>query len=386
MEQSTHSLNMLDGLDMGLHNQVQALLQPLYESSAGDFFAITFFDVPIAQYLAASTVFVLFMLFRKLFTNIVVSFLQKLASHTATHYDNKIISALKAPVSFAFIIVGLHMFFLIIYKETDLIKNILNTLIVYDIFWAILALTEALRELLHTFSSKLSKDLHREIENFMLTIIKIIIMGIGLGAMLQVWGIDVTALIASLGIGGLAFALAAKDTASNLFASFSLLADKSIAIGEWIKVKDVEGTVEHIGMRTTKIRSFGKALITVPNQVIANNPIENFSRRGIRRIKLNIGLNYNTTSVQVSNIVTQIKEMLKNHDGISVEDTMLVNFSSFGDSSLNIFVYTFTNTSNWKKYMDIREDIHKQIMQIVEDNNSSFAFPSQSLYVEQMPS
>lgn len=386
MEQQNKSLNMLDSLDIGIHHNVKELLTPLYESSLGDFFSHTIFNVTIAQYLSATLVFILFMIFRTLFSNIVVAFLQKLASFTKTNYDNKIISALKAPMSFTFIIVGLHMFFLIIYKETELIKNILNTLIVYNIFWAILALTEALRELLHTFSSKLSKDLHREIENFMLTIIKIIIMGIGLGAMLQVWGIDVTALIASLGIGGLAFALAAKDTASNLFASFSLLADKSIAIGEWIKVKDVEGTVEHIGMRTTKIRSFGKALITVPNQVIANNPIENFSRRGIRRIKLNIGLTYNTTSEQVSNIVTQIKDMLKNHDGISVEDTMLVNFSSFGDSSLNIFVYTFTNTSNWKKYMDIREDVHKQIMQIVEDNNSGFAFPSQSLYVEQMPS
>jgi MscS family membrane protein len=222
--------------------------------------------------------------------------------------------------------------------------------------------------------------------NFILQILKILIGGIGLGAILQVWGINVTALIASLGLGGLAFALAAKDTASNLFASFALLADKSIRIGEWIKVDGVEGTVEDIGMRTTKIRSFQKSLITVPNQIIANNPIENFSRRGIRRIKMRIGLTYSSSGEQVQTIVDEIKYMLHSHKGISRKDTLLVNFESFGDSALNIFIYTFTSTANWDKYLEIREDIHFKIMKIVEENDASFAFPSQSIYVEQLPS
>jgi MscS family membrane protein len=204
--------------------------------------------------------------------------------------------------------------------------------------------------------------------------------------MLQVWGINVTALVASLGIGGLAFALAAKDTAANLFGSFSLLADKSIRIGEWIKVSGVEGTVETIGMRTTKIRSFQKSLITVPNHIVANNPIENFSRRGIRRIKMHIGLTYSTNSTQIIKIMADIKKMLKGHEGISQSDSLMVNFDTFGDSSLNIFIYTFTKTANWAKYLEIREDVNLKIMKIVEDNGSSFAFPSQSIYVESLPS
>jgi len=284
---------------------------------------------------------------------------------------------------FAFILVAIHLFFSIIFKETETIKNILNTLIVYDIFWAILAIAEALRGLAHQFAGRYSSDLSQEVGNFMLTILKILISGVGLGAMLQVWGINVTALVASLGIGGLAFALAAKDTASNLFGSFSLLADKSIRIGEWIKVNGVEGTVEDIGMRTTKIRSFGKSLITVPNQIVANNPIENFSRRGVRRIKMRIGLTYSTSSEQMIKIVEEIKYMLHNHEHISQKETLLVNFESFGDSALNIFIYTFTSTANWAKYLNIREDVHVKIMQIVEDNHSSFAFPSQSIYIEE---
>ncbi|MEA2049104.1 MAG: mechanosensitive ion channel family protein, partial [Campylobacterota bacterium] len=255
----------------------------------------------------------------------------------------------------------------------------------FDIFWAILSITDALRSLFHHATEQFNPDLAKEMGDFILKIVKVLIAGIGLGAMLQVWGINVTALVASLGLGGLAFALAAKDTASNMFGSFALLADKSIRIGEWIKVGGVEGTVEDIGMRTTKIRSFQKSLITVPNQIVSNSPIENFSRRGIRRIKMRIGLTYSTRADQIENIVKEIKTMLQAHEGISKKDTLLVNFESFGDSALNIFIYTFTSTSNWERYLNIRENIHINIMKIVEENHSSFAFPSQSIYLEQMP-
>lgn len=375
------ALNVIDGLDMNLDHTVQSLLAPLYTKFP--FLAYSIFGIPLANLLAAFFVLFLFLLLRRFFTHIVMDTLQRLARYTDTYYDDKIISALRRPVRFAFVIIGLHLFFLLIFWETATIKNILNTLIVFDIFWAIIAIADALRGVFHATTARFHSDLSREMGDFILKIVKILIGGVGLGAMLQVWSINVTALIASLGLGGLAFALAAKDTASNLFGSFALLADKSIRIGEWIKVGDVEGVVEEIGMRTTKIRSFQKSLITVPNQLVANTPIENFSRRGIRRIKMNIGLTYGTTQEQMVKIVEEIKYMLHSHEGISQKDTLLVNFNSFGDSSLNIFIYTFTNTANWEKYLNIREDVQLKIMHIVEDNNSSFAFPSQSIYIEE---
>ncbi len=380
---ATKTINVIDGLDMDLNHLAQDLLTPIYNSSYGNFFATSILDVPLAQWIAAILVFLLILGFRKLFTSVIMVGLQQLTKLTDNYYDDRIISALKAPIRFAFVLVGIHLFFLIIFKENMVIKNILNTLIVYDIFWAILSIAEALRSLAHKFAGRFSSDLSKEVGNFMLTILKILISGVGLGAMLQVWGINVTALVASLGIGGLAFALAAKDAASNLFGSFSLLADKSIRIGEWIKVNGVEGTVEDIGMRTTKIRSFGKSLITVPNQIVANNPIENFSRRGVRRIKMRIGLTYDTSSQQMHKIVEEIKYMLHSHEHIAQKETLLVNFESFGDSALNVFIYTFTSTANWGKYLDVREDVHFKIMEIVEDNGSSFAFPSQSIYIEE---
>ncbi len=379
----SQTINMIDDLSMNLDGTVQTLLIPVYEKFP--ILAYSLFDIPLANFIAAVLVFLLFLYFRKLFTLLIMGTLQKLSKYTDTYHDDKVISALKGPVRFAFILIGIHLFFLLIFKETGFIKNILNTLVVYTIFWAILAIIEALREFIYETTGRFNAELSKEIGNFILAIVKILIAGIGLGAMLQVWGINVTALVASLGIGGLAFALAAKDTAANLFGSFSLLADKSIRIGEWIKVDGVEGTVENIGMRTTKIRSFGKSLITVPNHIVANNPIENFSRRGVRRIKMNVGLTYGTSEAQMKKILEEIKYMLHNHESISQKETLLVNFNSFGDSALNIFIYTFTSTANWAKYLEIREDIHLKIMKIVEENHSSFAFPSQSLYVESLP-
>jgi len=380
--QST-SLNVIDGLDMNLDHLVQTALAPVYD--AYPFLAHTIIGIPFANLIAAIFIFIFFLVLRRFFTYIIIGSLQKLAKYTETYYDDKVISALKDPVSFGFIVVGLHLFFALIFWETPTIKNILNTLIIFVIFWSIIAIADALRGIFHQTTARFHSDLSREMGDFILKIVKILIGGVGLGAMLQVWGINVTALIASLGLGGLAIALAAKDTASNLFGSFALLADKSVRIGEWIKVANTEGVVEAIGMRTTKIRSFEQSLITVPNQLVANTPIENFSRRGIRRIKMRIGLTYSTTSEQINKIVEEIKYMLHNHENISSKDTLLVNFESFGDSALNIFIYTFTSTANWENYLNIREDVHHKIMKIVEENNASFAFPSQSIYVEQMP-
>jgi len=377
------SLNVINSLDTEIITSVQSQLAPVYEQYP--FLGKIVWGIPMANLIAAILLFFLILGLRKFFTKVVLAFLQQLAKKTQTYYDDKVISALKEPIRFAFIVIALHVFFLLIYKEPEFIVKILDTLIVYTLFWAILSITEALRKLIYSITAEFNKDLSKEMGNFILTILKILIGGIGLGAMLKVWGVNVTALFASLGLGGLAFALAARDTAANLFGSFALLADRSIRIGEWVKIGSVEGVVENVGMRTTKIRSFQKSLITVPNQVVANTPIENFSRRGIRRIKMTIGLTYGTTSEQIIQIKSDIKTMLLEHEGIAQDESLMVNFNNFGDSSLNIFIYTFAHTANWARYLEIREDIHLKIMKIVEENGSSFAFPSQSVYVESLP-
>ena len=379
------SQEIIEKLDINFFPQVQSWLNGFYLTRYGEPFSSLYFNIPLGNIIAAFFSFFFFLLLRKLFATIVIKFLQPLTRRTKNSYDERIVLALKGPLTFLFIIIGTRLFFALLFLETPFINNIISSMIAYNLFWAFYELINALRGIVYSFTSRINPELSYEVGNFILAIIKGVVLVIGLASILEVWGINVGGLLAGLGIGGLAFALAAKDTAANIFGSVALLLDKSIRIGEWIKVGEVEGTVEDIGMRTTKIRSFEKSLITLPNQVIANSPIENYSRRGVRRIKMTLGVTYNTTSQQMEQILLDIKSMLKNHPSIAQKETMLVNFTSFDDSSLGIFIYTFSNTANWAGYMNIKEDINLKIMKIIEDNDTEFAFPSQSLYVESMP-
>jgi len=380
------SQEIIEKLDINFFPQVQQLLDYVfYSGKYGDFFREQFFAIPLGNIIGAIFSFFFFLILRKLFANFIIYVIHPFTKTTKNYYDERILSALKGPLTFVFIIIGVRLFFALLFLETDLINMIINSMIAYNVFWAIYQMSYALRGLVYRFTSRFNPELSHEMGNFILAFVRGIIIATGLGVVLQVWGINVAGLVAGLGIGGLAFALAAKDTAANLFGSIALLLDKSIRIGEWIKIDGVEGVVEDIGMRTTKIRSFQKSLITLPNQMIANSPIQNFSRRGIRRIKMTIGLTYDTTSEQMEKVLLDIKTMLRNHDGISQKDTMLVNFTTFDDSSLGILIYTFTNTSNWAKYLDIKESVNLQIMKIIEDNSLGFAFPSQSVYIETLP-
>jgi len=378
----TQTVEIAKKLDTNLDIQVQTLLSYIYNSKYGYILSETIFNIPIANIIASILSLLFFLFLRKLFANLVIKILHPLASRTKTLYDDRVLSALKGPISFTFIIIGVKLFFSLLFIDNYYVKTTIYSMIIYNLFWAIYELTYAFRDFIYKFTGKFNPGLSYEMGNFILAVIRGLILFIGLGAILQLWGVNVAGLLAGLGIGGLALALAAKDTAANLFGSIALLLDKSIKIGEWIKIDGVEGIVEDIGMRTTKIRTFKKSLITLPNQLIANTHIENFSRRDVRRIKMVIGLTYSTTSSQIKNILFEIKEMLKSHEGISQKNIILVNFIEFNDSSLDILVYAFTNTPRWRKYMDIKEDVSLKIMQIVEKNGASFAFPSRSLYFE----
>ncbi len=341
--------------------------------------------IPLYKFAEALGVFLLFLVFRKIFALIVLTFLRQLTRATKNTMDDKILKLLEGPLKFSFIILGLYFAFKISGIENAITQKIIKSLIIFVIFWLFYNMVNILDETIYRFTRKFGKELYREIGNFFIKTLKIFIFSIGLVSILQEWDINVSAFIASLGLGGLAFALAAKDTASNLFGGLSILVDRSLKLDDWIKVGSVEGTVEDIGLRTTKVRTFEKSLVTVPNQYIANNPIENFSRRNIRRIKMRIGLVYGTTKEQMRGILEDIRNMLKSHPGIAKNATLLVNFDEFGASELSIFIYCFTNTADWARYLEIREDVNMKIMDIVKKHGSDFAFPSESIYIEKLP-
>lgn len=337
---------------------------------------------PYNDIFIAFFIFFIFLLLRKIFTKYIVSFISVFVKNTKNTIDDKILKVIIEPLRFLIIVFAISISFNYANYTNNLLESLIRTLYTFTLFWFFYELVIVFRDSIKNFSKKFGNDLHEEISIFLLKAIKIIIFLIGLASILQIWNINIGAFIASLGLGGLAFALAAKDTAANLFGGLTLLADKSLKMRDWIKVNSVEGIVEDIGLRTTKIRTFEKSLITVPNQILANTPVENFSKRGIRRIKFRIGLTYNTSANTMQDIVSEIKSMLKNHEFIAQDATMLVRFDRFDDSSLSIFIYTFTSTANWDKYLQIKEDINLKIMKIIENYNSDFAYPTQTLYIQ----
>ncbi len=345
----------------------------------------SFLGVTYAQIILAVALFVLLLFIRPLAVTGLIKLLLKLSSKSKTSYDDKIVKALHKPLKFAFLIFGLYIFVSILYIQNEEVYKVLDSLVIINFFWILAAIVHALQGIVYKAMHKLTQELSDSLARFVLKLINILIWVLAGSSVLSLWGINVTALLASLGLGGLAFALAAKDTAANLFGSIAILIDKSIKIGDWIRVDGIDGFVEDIGMRTTKIRTFEKSLIIVPNQIIANSKIENMSRRNSRRISLRIGLTYDTDNEQIEKITKEIKQMLNSHSGIDQNDLTLVSFDNFGDSAKEIFIYTHSNTSIWKEYLAIKESINYKINEIVEKNGSSFAFPSQSIYVEQLP-
>ena len=349
------------------------------------FFKKTVFGIAIYKWIFALIILSIFLVLRKFFTYFVLKLLKQAVRKTKTKIDDKILKLLIAPTRYLFIVFGIWSATKILGLEGTTVRHFIKSLLIVAVFWAFYNAVNIFRSEIYRFSTKFGKELSVEIGNFLIKTLKVLIVVLSVVAVLQEWGINVSAFVASLGLGGLAFALAAKDTVANLFGGLTILADKSMKLGDWVKVGSVEGIVEDIGLRTSKIRTFEKSLITVPNSYIANNPIENFSRRQNRRIKMYIGLTYDTPVKIVGKIVREIREMLIKHPRIDKNLTLLVYFDEFGESSLNIFVYTFTDTADWEEYLAIKQDVMFKIMEIVENNGSSFAFPSESIYIEKFP-
>lgn len=196
-------------------------------------------------------------------------------------------------------------------------------------------------------------------------------------------GVNLTGLIAFGGVGGIAVGFAAKDFIGNLIGGLMLYLDKPFVTGEWIRSPDkqIEGIVESIGWRMTVIRTFDKRPLYIPNGVFSSISIENPSRMTYRRIKEHIGIRYSDID-KMEKIVAEIKQMLLDHQEIATDQTIIVNFDVFNASSLDIFIYVFTKTTNWVKYHQVRQDVFLEISRIVANNGAEFAFPSRSLYVE----
>ncbi|MGB0989248.1 MAG: mechanosensitive ion channel family protein, partial [Halarcobacter sp.] len=317
--------------------------------------------------------------------------------------------SIEKPLIFALYTLSIHISLYALIKDTEAINTIvpwINTIYIGILTWAVYALLD---NWISNYAENLVEkypNVRREMIAFILRITKVVLILLVILFLFTQLGIDIKAIAASLGVGGIAIALASKDTLANFFGSLNIMTDNSFSQGDWIIANDVEGTVVDIRMRTTRVRTFDNAMITIPNSELATTHIKNYSKRKIgRRIKMSIGVTYESSMSDVKNLKEDIREMLINHPDIAtinnsivgrtrrfesakredlqgVKRTLLVYIDEFDNSSVNILVYCFTRSPDWEEWLRVKEDVIMKISELVDKNNCEFAYPTQTLFVK----
>jgi len=196
----------------------------------------------------------------------------------------------------------------------------------------------------------------------------------------EVFNVNATGLITGLGIGGIALAMASKESLENLLGSFTIFLDKPFTVGDIVTVGTVTGTIEKVGFRSTRIKTFDRSIVTLPNKKMIDAELDNLGLRSVRRVKFYIGLTYDTSSEKIKNIITEIQNIIDEHPKTNQEG--VVKFQEFGPSSLDILILYYVDSPLWEVQLEVKEDINFKIMDVVKKNKSDFAFPSTTVYLQ----
>jgi len=338
--------------------------------------------VDIFQILIGLGIFLIFLLFRGLISKFIINRLKKVAKRTTNKLDDTFVQAMEGPARFFPIVVG---FFIASYylefspESQSFIDNVNKSLITILIFWLIHQFIQPVTYLL----GGLEKLLTKELIGWIVKALKILIFILGAAAVLELWGIKIGPIIAGLGLVGVAVALGAQDLFKNLISGILVLVEKRFKVGDWIIVEDIiEGIVESIGFRSTAVRKFDKSLAIIPNFQFAENAVINVSATTNWIISWVITLQYNTTVEQLKKVRDEIEKYITTHKDYKTSLGHAVRVDKFSDSSIDMYIRCFTVTDDWDEWLQVKERLAIEIKQIIEKNNASFAFPSQSIYVE----
>jgi len=340
----------------------------------------------VGQAIVGLTILALGVAFRGVLAWPIINLIYGIAKKTNSRFDDKIIYAIKGPIRLIPVMLAVYISSMILnLNQTDVDNNLERSLIAAAIFWALHNLVTPLSYI----AAPLRQALTSTIVDWMLQALRIVFLAIGAAAILEIWGIPVAPVIAGLGIFGVAVALGAQDFFKNVIAGLSILLEKRFEKGEWILVDGVvEGTCERIGFRSTLVRRFDKAPVFVPNTLLADNAVTNFTRMTARRIFWKIGVEYTSTTSQIAYIRDKILEYLTDHPEFEQPPTvpLFVFVDSFNASSVDIMVYCFTKTTVWGEWLAEKEKLAVKIKAIVDASGTGFAFPSQTNYIIDMAS
>ncbi|MBT7340851.1 MAG: mechanosensitive ion channel family protein [Halieaceae bacterium] len=315
--------------------------------------------------------------------------LQRSAERSAMRWDNVLTDALMRPSKWAIWLLVVYLS-LGLFEGADqlrtLVRQAADTALILLLAWiAQRALKGAEAELLSEHRGKRQSD-DRATIRASLRLIRISVGIVVLLMVLQSLGVSVSGLLAFGGIGGIAVGFAARDLLANFLGGLSIYLDRPFTVGDWIRSPDreIEGTVEDIGWRMTRIRTFDQRPLYIPNSIFSSVAVENPSRMNNRRIYETIGIRYDDVAV-MGRIVADVKAMLESHEAIDLSRTLMVNFVACGPSSLDFFIYAFTKTTDWATFHAIKQEVLLQVLSIISAQGAEVAFPTRTLLLDSEP-
>lgn len=340
-----------------------------------------FYRLPsTSEVIKAIFIILVVLVLRKIFVTQIVKWMHK--AFKKLKVVNIMIEKIKKPLSIIILLSGVFFAFVTL-PFNDSSMSILLSL--YKSLFVFLAAQTIIRIVEAYFTSyviKRSEDSrNKQIYTLISKIIKLIVILIAVLIILTEFNVKVQSLLAGLGISGIAFALAAQDTLKNIFGGIIIYMDSPFNIGDIIIINSIEGIVEDIGLRSTKLRTFDKGLVSMPNAAFTDGTVHNYSRRGSRRQRFYIGVTYSTKPEQIKEILLRIKIMLLSDNEVD-DSGIIVRFEKFGGSSLDILVNYYVLKLGYNEFMEVVENINLKIMELFQEENIEFAFPSMSLYFE----
>ncbi len=342
------------------------------------------------QYLTQKNSYIL-QAFIAIFVSLVIDYaqrkiltrLKRRLEKTKNNWDDAMVDSMIRPLSVIIWAAGISLAAEIIQTATkaiifEAVTPIRDTVIIGALAWFLVRLIRHGE----TIYAKKDKEVDRTTVDAISKLLRVSVIITATLVALQTLGYSISGVLAFGGIGGIAVGFAAKDLLANFFGGLTIYLDRPFAVGDWIRSPDreIEGTVEHIGWRLTRIRTFDQRPLYVPNAVFTTIAVENPSRMFNRRIFETIGIRYQDAG-KMETVTQKVKEMLRNHPEIDTDRTLIVNFNKFAPSSLDFFVYTFTKTTRWVHYHEVKEDVMLKIIRIIEGEGAEIAFPTSTIHM-----
>jgi len=354
---------------------------------APDWYTDEILGIEIRQLLGLAALVVVAVVVQFILVEIIKAFLKRRYEGADAHFWNRERRRLTVP----FLLLTLAVTFIVGFPSLDFDRDVERIVdqaatllgavaMVLVAYRAIDILTDVLADR----AEKTENRLDDQLIPLLNTTLKVFVTSVGILFVLQNLEVNITSLIAGLGIGGLAIALAAQDTIRNLLGGITIFADRPFQVGDWVIVEGIEGTVEHVGFRSSRVRTFYNSLVTVPNASVVNSGVDNMGMRRWRRYKTTLGIAYHSTPDQIQAFVEGIRALIRSHPGMRT-DYYIVEFHGFGASALEILVYCFIDAENWNDELRIRHVLNLDIMRLAEELNVEFAFPTQTIHVAGTP-